>query len=653
MTFNVALSGIKASSIDLEVSGNNIANASTVGFKRSRTEFGDLYANSFLNSGSNAVGDGVQVQKVRQLHTQGNISFTDSALDLAINGSGYFIANDGGQTMYTRAGQFGIQKDGFLVNNSDWHIQGFLADDEGVVGGILSDIQVDTNNLAPSRTTAVDPELNLDSRSEVLEERGVSLEADGPRSGQIAAGLVNSLPSETWTVTYGDGTSASVTTNAGDSAGAIAARISTALDGVDASATTTSSITRGNFNPANGDTLTVNGITFSSDTLSELAVDINSSALGGITAVLTGDPNAPVGASNELTLNIIHNQGGNLQFVFADGGTGTGSVQIDGSSNPASSQTLSVGNLTATVGGTVNIITEEGSTMSATTTDIMQTFTGVAFRNNVFDPNDPGTYNHATSSTIYDSLGNNHVLSMYFVKQASTTTIQPNTWQMHVLIDGADVGDPVAGVGATRASFTLIFDENGTLNENLSDQPLISNWVPLDAQGNLNGADGPINIADGGTIPVPIPPTSSNFVIDMKPTTQYSSAFTVSDMRQDGYTTGRLTGLEVSDAGFLFARYTNGESRTLAQIALANFNDVEGLSPVGDTAWTQTFRSGDPIVGAPGTGTLGSLESSSIEESNVDLSEQLVNLIIAQRNYQANAKTIETADQVTQTILNI
>jgi flagellar hook protein FlgE len=111
--------------------------------------------------------------------------------------------------------------------------------------------------------------------------------------------------------------------------------------------------------------------------------------------------------------------------------------------------------------------------------------------------------------------------------------------------------------------------------------------------------------------------------------------------------------LDVDESGVLFARYTNGESRTISQIALASFNDVEGLSPAGDTAWLQTFQSGDPIIGAPGTGVLGTIQSSSVEDSNVDLSNELVNLIIAQRNYQANSKTIETANAVTQTIINL
>ncbi|MDX5299175.1 MAG: flagellar hook-basal body complex protein, partial [Gammaproteobacteria bacterium] len=175
-----------------------------------------------------------------------------------------------------------------------------------------------------------------------------------------------------------------------------------------------------------------------------------------------------------------------------------------------------------------------------------------------------------------------------------------------------------------------------SLNTTLSDDVLITNWLPRDVDGIPNGAVAP-----------------QNFEIDMRSTTQYGSPFAVNDLRQNGYTTGRITGLDISSDGVVFARYSNGQSQVIAQVALATFRNPEGLSAVGETTWVETFESGDPIIGAANTGPLGSIKSSSVEESNVDLSAQLVNLIIAQRNFQANAKTIETADTLTQTIINL
>jgi flagellar hook protein FlgE len=256
---------------------------------------------------------------------------------------------------------------------------------------------------------------------------------------------------------------------------------------------------------------------------------------------------------------------------------------------------------------------------------------------------------------VFDSLGNSHELTQYFVKEPVSGG--GNVWAMYVQIDGEDVGDPPAGSGeASKARYEMQFDVDGTL-QSIDGAPngevLISNWTPLDANGDPNGADGPLLAANGGATPVPQPPTSSNFAINLAETTQFGSAFGVTDQRQNGYTTGRLSGLDVSDTGVLFARYTNGQSDTLGQVALASFRNTDGLASVGETSWVETFDSGQPIIGQPDTGTLGSIKASSVEESNVDLSAELVNLIIAQRNYQANAKTIETSDAITQTIINL
>ncbi|MFN2362629.1 MAG: flagellar hook-basal body complex protein, partial [Marinobacter sp.] len=171
MAFNTGLSGLRASSVDLDVTGNNISNASTVGFKGSKAEFGDLYASGFLGSGGNPIGDGVRVQDVKQSFGQGNISFTDNGLDMAIDGDGFFVLNNGGETRYSRAGQFGIDKDGFVTNNQNMRVQGFVADDDGNLSGIQDDLQVETDNLAPKRTTNLRSDLNLDSRESVLESQ--------------------------------------------------------------------------------------------------------------------------------------------------------------------------------------------------------------------------------------------------------------------------------------------------------------------------------------------------------------------------------------------------------------------------------------------------------------------------------------------------
>ncbi|KZY96851.1 flagellar biosynthesis protein FlgE [Oleiphilus sp. HI0078] len=654
MPFNVALGGLRASSTDLEVTGNNIANASTVGFKRSRAEFGDVYSNSFFGRGATSTGDGVAVQNIRQMFGQGNVSLTDNNLDLAITGNGFFVLSDQGEAKYSRAGQLGVDKDGFMVNNTGMRVQGFQADEGGTVSGVLGDLVVDANDLPPSRSTNVEAALNLDSSEEALTQSGTTINSNGATDVGVAqAGIVNGYASQDIEVTFPDGTSQTITTTAESTAGAIASQFSL-LEGVDATASTSSTITLAGYDNASGNmSISLNGISFqpagATDALqlADLGTRINSSALVGVTAVIdsaTGD------------LQIIQDQGANLVFGFA--GVSGDSFEVLGSDAAATPVVLDPDAvpavLNATVGGGVSIVLDEGvvATNLSASTPVITNFTGAPFVNNQFSPTDPGTYNHATSTTIFDSLGNSHVLTMYFVKQQSSLSGE-NTWQMHVQVDNQDVGDPLIGTDASRATYNLVFRDDGTLNETLSDDVLISNWDPLDSQGNQNGAARPLNVVDGGVLPIPQPPTSSNFEVDVSSFTQFGSPFAVNDLSQNGYTTGRLVGLDVDESGVILSRFSNGESLVLGQVALANFNDVEGLSPDGDSVWVQTFASGDPIVGAPGTASLGLLTASAVEQSNVDLSAELVNLIVAQRNYQANSKTIETADTIQQTILNI
>lgn len=231
-----------------------------------------------------------------------------------------------------------------------------------------------------------------------------------------------------------------------------------------------------------------------------------------------------------------------------------------------------------------------------------------------FDPNDPKSYNHTTSLTIYDSLGVAHVATMYFVKTAND-----NEWQMYTSIDGNPVG------GAE----TLQYSSTGAL---------------------IAPASGSI------TLPPHTPGTGAadiTLTLEIGESTQYGERFAVNELRQNGAASGRLTGIEVSAEGVVTARYTNGQSIPLGQVALTSFTNPQGLQKLGDNAWGETFASGQPIRGIAGTSSFGLIESGALEGSNVDLTEQLVNMITAQRNFQANAQTITVNDQVTQTVLNI
>jgi flagellar hook protein FlgE len=229
---------------------------------------------------------------------------------------------------------------------------------------------------------------------------------------------------------------------------------------------------------------------------------------------------------------------------------------------------------------------------------------------------------------------------------------------MYVQVDGQNVGDPDStldfpeNLAPSQARFELFFNQDGTLDTQATGDMYISNWDPVDENGDPTGAVNSVNVLEGG-LPLTSPATNSNFQIVLDGTTQFGSSFSVSDVNQNGYTTGRLAGLQVDQEGMIFARYTNGQAQALGQVALANFRNPEGLTPLGGTGWAESFESGVGTVGSPRTASFGQVRASALEDSNVDISEELVGLIIAQRNFQASAKTIETMDQVTQTILNI
>jgi flagellar hook protein FlgE len=232
----------------------------------------------------------------------------------------------------------------------------------------------------------------------------------------------------------------------------------------------------------------------------------------------------------------------------------------------------------------------------------------------VFDPNNASSFNHSTAITIYDSLGATHTANAYFIKTATA-----NQWEARFYIDGTAVG------GAN----TMVYSNLGVLT------------TPATGAFTLP-AFNPTN----GSAPITL-------TADLLNSTQYGSTFGVNQLNQDGFTSGRLSSIDVDTSGVIFARFTNGRSEPLGQVALSNFANPQGLRQLGDTSWGETFTSGDPVRGSAGTSSFGLIQAGALESSNVDLTEQLVNMITAQRNFQANAQMISTADQVTQTIINI
>jgi flagellar hook protein FlgE len=233
-----------------------------------------------------------------------------------------------------------------------------------------------------------------------------------------------------------------------------------------------------------------------------------------------------------------------------------------------------------------------------------------------FSITDPTSYNSSTAMTVYDSQGNSHTLTMYFRKTAA------NTWDVYAAADGS-----ILNGGAALGS--LNFGTGGTLAANAT----MNVSMPL---------------TNGATTPLAFPLT-----FPVSGMTQFGVNFAVSALTQDGFTTGRLSGFSIGDDGVILGRYTNGQTRAQGQIVLANFVNPQGLVALGNNEWAESSESGQPLVASPGSGSLGDLQAGALEEANVDMTEELVKMITAQRVYQANAQTIRTQDQVLQTLVNL
>jgi flagellar hook protein FlgE len=406
MGFQQGLSGLNAAAKSLDVIGNNIANASTVGFKESQAQFSDVYASSLAGSGSGQAGIGVQVAAIAQQFTQGNITTTNNSLDMAISNSGFFRMSNNGSITYSRNGQFQLDKTGYIVNSQGYRLTGYLPNAAGaILPTAPADIQISTADLLPNATTTMSAGLNLNANSAII-------------------------------------------------------------------------------------------------------------------------PAAPV-----------------------------------------------------------------------------------------FDPTNPATFNNSTSATVYDSLGGSHVASLYFAKSGS------NTWNAYLTVDGVNTQ-------AANAPLTaMTFNTNGTL--------------ALPAAAVTSTAFTPAGAA------------AQTLSINFASTSQYGSAFGVNSMNQNGFTSGHMTSFSTGSDGMILGKYSNGQSRTLGQVVLANFSNAQGLQPLGGNQWAETSAAGTPLVGTPGSASLGVLKTSATEDSNVDLTAELVNMITAQRVYQANAQTVKTQDQILQTIVNL
>ncbi|KVZ01327.1 flagellar hook protein FlgE [Burkholderia ubonensis] len=412
MGYQQGLSGLSGASNALDVIGNNIANANTVGFKSSTAQFADMYANSVATSVNTQIGIGTRISSVQQSFGQGTINTTNNALDVAINGNGFFQMSNNGVVTYSRDGTFQRDKNGFIVDSQGRNLMGYNATAGGVINTAATvPLQAPTANLAPTATTKITGQFNLNSQDAV----------------------------------------------------------------------------------------------------------------------------------------------------------------------PATTP---------------------------------------------FSATDSTSYNYSTSIQVYDTLGGAQQVDMYFVKSATA-----GQWEVYSGVKGQTPTDL------------------GTVAFNTSGQ--IASTTPL---APVTGTTGKFQFtipATGGSF------TPQPLTLDLTGTTQYGGKDGVNNLAQDGYASGTLTTFTIGADGKLTGNYSNGQTQTLGLIALANFNNPNGLTNLGGNQYAESSASGVPQISAPGSTNHGVLQGSALENSNVDLTAQLVNLITAQRNYQANAQTIKTQQAVDQAVINL
>jgi flagellar hook protein FlgE len=268
--------------------------------------------------------------------------------------------------------------------------------------------------------------------------------------------------------------------------------------------------------------------------------------------------------------------------------------------------------------------------------------------NTSFPPNNLNTFNYSTSVTVYDQKGNDHSLSIYFTRAADSSAAAPakNEWLTHYVLDDKDItaniSSATSGQATAGAAPTLEFAADGSIKK--AGFTATSAATNHDFQFKIMQAGLPAQFAGLFTTDIPI---------DFDKSTLFGSGYDVNKMVQDGYPYGRLSGVTVSPEGVLRGNYSNGQTKDIIQVALADFISPTGLSSLGNNQWAETAASGQALIGDPGAGNRGLLQASAVEDANVDLTQELVNLITQQRNYQANAQSIKTQDQVMQTLVNM
>ncbi|MBE9396361.1 flagellar hook-basal body complex protein [Pontibacterium sp. N1Y112] len=693
--FNTAITGLKSAQTDLDVTGNNIANASTVGFKASRTQFGDLYATAVVGAGSsNTPGAGVTVSGIAQDFSSGTVEFTNSNLDLAINGSGFFQLDDGkGGVTYTRAGSFELDKEGFIVSKNGKNLQGYGLDAKGNQLP-LRDLAVDQKESLPHATENIGLSFNIDS---TLDSSKLAAVYDKNNANSFSyTSTIETFDSlgnaqnikfnfaeqrpvrEVYTF---QPTQAAVGEVPVDDSGDPNAKNARQIDisGVGIKwEEVLPALTPKVYKPdaASIDALEVKDPRIDADTIRfsvgaaapatapVLFMEFNSEAsatgdliiaqegTGELKATNLADGEPATRKANKIQSFVIHDDSGiatPVKFTAAGKLANETTLTFGGVSIPLDTK-MGPDDVGEAIANAQQKIIElnpkiEAVQYNTASNTVYVTWTAEAGEVDDLIPTDTNSLltGASTSPEPASQKGDNSFMSVYRMYSYLNDSQQLNVGKR------VDPGESGFDAKKTEVGPVIIkFDTtNGTLKSINGETIASGGAVP---KLTILGAD-PANPDD--TL---LPTDTDNLKglqLDITGASQFSSASIVKKQTQDGYTKGDLIGVSFEETGQMVASFSNGQRQNLGLVAIATFENQSGLQPSGDTEWLASLTSGQAILNPPGTGLNGTLRSAALEQSNVDLSEELVSLIEAQRNFQANSKTLETLNTVTQNILQI
>ena len=632
MAFQQGLSGLNAASKALDVTSNNVANSSTVGFKQGQAHFADVYASSLNGSGTSQTGIGTTTTAVQQQFTQGNVTTTSNSLDISINGSGFYRMNTNGAITYSRAGQFHLDKNGYIIDDQQRKLTGYLADTEGViVKAAPQDLLLSSANQAPAATGAsgsaklgVFANLNFDSRVKAPTgtfdtTKPATANKSDSYNFSTATTIYDTLGNAHTLTFYTAKTQVSAATTA---ATAAATKATTA-----AAAATTAAAT------ASG--------------LAATAAAAAATAAGTGNATLIAAATAAATAANSAATTAATAQTA-AAAAATEAQAAAAAATAAAAVTPITAEALAAAN-TAAAAATAAFT--DASAASSTSSAVKASIDAVTAAN--------AAVVAATASPYV--LGNYTAAAAAYTTAAGNYTTAANTYSTNATAAAAATAANLAKINANPNSEWLVYASvDGTAASNSTFSGAASQILKFNSSGVMIGAPSggsPFSInldkvmSDQGKTNISSPALAFN--IDFAESTQFGNAFGTNSLTQDGYTSGRLTGVSVNEDGIISGNYSNGKTRNLGQVALASFTNPNGLSSLGGNQWAETDASGTALVGAPNSGTLGVTKSSTIEESNVDLTAELVNMITQQRAYQASAQTIKTQDQIMNTLVNL